>query len=602
MRTLAVRAALIALIAVAGFRAGLAGEFADPAADGGRPASVQTSADDAALMQFRADLLEIVARGGWTTDRWGVLVVSMERGDTLFALNEHESFVPASNLKLFTTAAALQALGADFRYGTYLLADGALEAGALEGDLILYGTGDPTFSDRFLGAPNDVWEAFADSLRRMGVREVRGDLVADASYFGPVGVSLGWQDSYRSDAYAALPGALAYNDNAVSLRILPGEAVGHRPRIEYFPGGGKGIAVVNTARTVAGNRSRLRIRRAAYDGPILISGQIGRGSRDVWRQVAVANPARYAGATLREVLEAHGIRIAGRVRVVERPEASPVTGRTVQAPTFERRPPRLLATHRSPPLVDILDVVNRRSHNLYAEQVLRTIGRVETGEGSLAAGTRAAVAYLAEAGVDLSGLRMRDGSGLSADNRVEPATIVSLLARMTELPAGRTFLATLPEAGDPRGLRRMAKTSAEGRLRAKTGTIERVSALAGYVRAADGELLGFSIVANGVPSTWTAKRVEDALGARMARFRRPAPSVGRLAAEGGAAAGSSSPDAGGAARTALGGGSVGSYTIRKGDTLEGIAKEHGVTVTELRQANPGVRDRRLMPGQALTLP
>jgi D-alanyl-D-alanine carboxypeptidase/D-alanyl-D-alanine-endopeptidase (penicillin-binding protein 4) len=582
------------------FHAGLGAESVRAPEDAGREDSLQAVLSDRALLNFRSDLLEIVARGGWSTDRWGVLVVSMERGDTLFALNEHESFVPASNLKLFTTAAALQALGGDFRFGTYLLADGAVGGGRIDGDLILYGTGDPTFSDRFLDAPNEVWQAFADSLARLGIREIAGDLVADASYFGPVGVSLGWQESYRSDAYAALPGALSYNDNAVSLRILPGEAVGHRPRIEFFPGGGRGIAIVNTARTVAGGRSRLRIRRAAYDGPILVSGEIGRGSRDVWRQVAVASPARYAGASLREVLESRGIRVAGALRVVDRPDASPVTGRAIQAPTFEGRRTRLLATHRSPPLLEILDVVNRRSHNLYAEQVLRTLGRVETVTGSLEAGTRAAVAHLAAAGVDLAGLRMRDGSGLSADNRVQPATIVSLLSRMSELPAGAPFLATLPEAGGPRGLRRMAKTSAEGRLRAKTGTIERVSALAGYVRAADGELLGFSIVANGVPSTWTAKRVEDALGARMARFRRPPAPDARLADA--ATRPGRAGDTADVPSGAPGGGSGGTSTIRKGDTLEGIARDHGVTVGDLRQANPGVRDRRLMPGQALTLP
>jgi D-alanyl-D-alanine carboxypeptidase/D-alanyl-D-alanine-endopeptidase (penicillin-binding protein 4) len=149
--------------------------------DAGREDSLQAVLSDRALLNFRSDLLEIVARGGWSTDRWGVLVVSMERGDTLFALNEHESFVPASNLKLFTTAAALQALGGDFRFGTYLLADGAVGGGRIDGDLILYGTGDPTFSDRFLDAPNEVWQAFADSLARLGIRELAGDLDADAS-------------------------------------------------------------------------------------------------------------------------------------------------------------------------------------------------------------------------------------------------------------------------------------------------------------------------------------------------------------------------------------------------------------------------------------
>ncbi|MEN8375376.1 MAG: D-alanyl-D-alanine carboxypeptidase/D-alanyl-D-alanine-endopeptidase [Gemmatimonadota bacterium] len=572
---------------------------------GGAPGdTAQARVAEAALSHFRADLLEIVARGGWSSDKWGVLVVSLDRGDTLFALNENQPFVPASNLKLFTSAAALRGLGPDFRFGTYLLADGPIEDGKLEGDLVLYGTGDPSFSELFHRRPNAVWRAFADSLARLGVTEVTGRLVADASYFGRTGVSLGWQDSYSTDAYAALPGALAFNDNAVSLRILPGEAPGWRPRIDFFPGGGRGISVVNTARTVAGGRTRLAVRKMAYDGPIVVSGQINARSRDVWRQVAVSSPARYAGATLRDALESQGIRVLGGLEVVRRPEDSRLSGRAVHAPAFSGDRTRLLATHSSPPLIDILHVVNRRSNNLYAEQVLRTLGRVETGAATLEAGTRAALGQLEAIGVNLDGLLMRDGSGLSADNRAEPATIVSLLARMADTPDGAAFAGTLPEAGNARGLRRMARTAAEGRLRAKTGTIERVSALSGYVRAANGERLGFSIVANGVPSTWRAKRVEDALGARLARFERPrraglavAASAPMLPPPTSATAGAGAP----VGRAAPGGGEA-SYTIRRGDTLEAIARRHGVTVADLRRANPGVRDRRLMPGQVLTLP
>jgi len=600
MRVRRIRMAVSTSIAAAAIYAGAAAASAHPLEAESGSDSTQIAASEAALRNFRAELLAIVARGGWSTDRWGVLVVSLDRGDTLFALNEYESFVPASNLKLFTTAAALQSLGPDFRFGTYLLADGPIRDGRLDGDLVLYGTGDPTLSERFHDSANEVWLSFADSLARRGVTEVTGGLVADASYFGPVGLSLGWQDSYRSDAYAALPGALSFNDNAVSLRILPGEAAGHRPRMEFFPAGGRGIALVNTARTVAGGRTRLVIRRAAYDGPIMVSGQIAAGSRDVWRQVAVASPARYSAATLRDALAERGIRVLGGIQVVDKADASPLTGRAGRAPGLDSQRTTLLAAHRSPPLLEVLNVVNQRSHNLYAEQVLRTLGRVETGVGTLEAGTRAAVARLADAGVELSGLRMRDGSGLSADNRVEPATIVSLLAAMAGTPSGQAFLGTLPEAGNTRGLRRMAKTSAQGRLWAKTGTIERVSALSGYVRAANGELLGFSIMANGVPSTWTAKRVEDALGARLASFRR-APAGETLLADAGAAAGQNG--AGVSEPTgATAGVSDGAYTIRKGDTLEGIARSHGVTVSDLRRVNPGVRDRRLMPGEELSLP
>jgi D-alanyl-D-alanine carboxypeptidase len=275
-----------------------------------------------------------------------------------------------------------------------------------------------------------------------------------------------------------------------------------------------------------------------------------------------------------------------------------VTGRSVFAPAYENTPAlRVLALHNSPPLIDILEVVNKQSHNLLAEQVLRTVARVATGSGTVEGGA-AAVEHLLEGATpgQAPALAMYDGSGLSPLNQVSARTTIHLLSYMARSPMWESYWQTLPEAGAPGGLRRMYRTAAERNLRAKTGTIDHVSALSGYVRAADGERLAFAILANDVPSTWQAKRVEDAIGARLGAFSRTgnvSQSTPATAASPGNASGSEARAKASAQRT---------YTIRKGDTFSGIARRNGTTVAALRKANPGIAANRLIPGRKLKLP
>lgn len=577
-----------------------------------------TPATTPALAVLHADLVRLIDGTGWQGARWSVMAVSLDVGDTIFAYNPDLELAPASNMKLFTSAAALRYLGPNYRYGTFLLTDGRVVDGVLEGDLYVYGTGDPTLSDRFHESKTAVWQAFADTLVAMGIREVRGAVVGDASYFTGDGYGAGWQQDYMNTWYAAPVSALSFNENIVTLLIKPGEQVGWRPRIQMIPGG-DGIAIVNLATTVAGGDTRLDVNRAAYDGPIVIRGRISAGSPGVWRAVPVADPAHFAAAVLREVLESRGIVVRGGVRSIHAPESSPVTARKVHAPAFDARPLRVLALHQSPSMLEILSVVNKKSHNLYAEAVLRSVGRAATGEGSVRGGSRAVHEMLTrEAGLDSLALRMLDGSGLSVLNRVSARAITHLLAYMAQSPMWSSYWETLPEAGDPRGLRRMHQTPAVGNLRAKTGTIDHVSALSGYVRAANGERIVFAIISNDVPSTWRAKRVEDAIGIRLARFTRPIPArhasasgpaapgaaSPRTAPPGAAPPGTSTPAAAPpvASTAASSPDSARVHVIRRGDVLERIAKNYGTTVGAILDANPGVDPRRLIPGRQLRIP
>ncbi len=543
------------------------------------------AARTAAVVNLSNDLQRLIAGAGWSSDRWSVLVVSLDKGDTLFAHQADTHLAPASGLKLFTTAAALYYLGPEFRYSTFLLADGKIENGVLNGDLVVYGTGDPSFTARF-GRRDGVWHAFADTLAAMGVKEVRGSVIGDASYFAGRGTGTGWQEDYIGASYAAPSSALSYGENIATLEIRP-RAVGEPPFVGLADGASE-ITVVNHATTVARGRSFIHVARSSYDSPLEVRGQISRGTKSIQRTVPVADPAQYAAAVFKKILHDKGITVTGPTKSVTEGAASPVTGRMVFAPALdEKQPVRVLAIYQSPPLIDILEIVNKKSHNLMAEQTLRTVGRVALGEGSVEAGEKAVIQLLvSETGDVPEGFDMDDGSGLSVLDRASARNFIHLLSFMAKSPMFESYWQTLPEAGVPNGLRRMGGTPASGNLRAKTGTIDNVSSLSGYVRARDGERLAFSIISNNVPSTYRAKRIEDAIGIRLASFDRNNDQPMSIAPAKEKATKSSG-------RTAL---------VRRGDTLQKIARRNGTSVSALQRANPGLTNPRLKAGRRIKLP
>lgn len=509
-----------ALLGIAAFAAAAAVPLVI-AVDRGAPGPVEpsratASAQTAAIATLRRSLEEAIGTESEDAGVWSVLAVSIDRADTLFARAPQQALVPASNMKLLTTAAALEYLGPYYRYATYLVANGPIRGGVLEGDLYLYGTGDPTLGTRFSEAPAPELVALADSLVALGVREVRGDLIGDGSYFSGSGTGAGWQPDYMNSWYAAPAGALSVHENLVGVEVEPGEP-GGPPKLTFVPGG-EGIALRNEA--VTGGRGGIHVARPDYRGPIVIRGAIGGGSTS--HDVPVGDPAMYAAALFRDVLRERGIALHGGVGATDRGTRSPIAGRATFAPAFQNGAPALqvLAVHASDPLLEILTVINQRSHNFYAEQVLRTVGQVVLGRGSAEAGARAVEAILADVGVDTANVRVVDGSGLSPLNRVSAGDFVALLAWMAETPQAAAFRATLPVAGETRRFRRMGGTPAEGNLQAKTGTIDKVSSLSGYVTAANGELLAFSIIANEVASVGRAKDIENRIGATLAAFDR----------------------------------------------------------------------------------
>lgn len=573
------------------------------------------------LGALRSELQRIVQQ---SSARWSILAYSADGRDTLFARDPDLALAPASNVKVLTTAAALHHLGPDYRYLTFLAADGPVRDGVLHGDLILYGTGDPSLSDRLLPSRTAALEGLVRTLGERGIRRVTGDVVGDGSLFpGPL-LADGWDERDLNDWFAAPVSALSFNENVVTLRVAAAELAG-APTVHMIPKGAD-LPIQNGATTVPGRRRvRLELGRDRPLGPIQVSGEIQRGSRDVWRQMTVSSPPRFAASVLRLVLEEAGIEVDGETRAIRDASDSRITHHRISAPALaDSAGLRVLAVHRSPPLGEILDVVNKKSHNLFAELVLRTVGHVVEGDGSFRGGAGAVERFLVEeAGVEPSAVELHDGSGLSSLNRVSAGAFVRLLAYMVGSERWDAFWASLPEAGNPQELRRMYQTAAAGNLRAKTGTIENSSALTGVVRTANGERILFSIIANDVPSRWGAKRIEDGIGVRLATFERPfeareaptrlaASAAGEEAADtvGGRVAAASpeeSDTAPGSRAAAEPEASAAAdeerwHTISRGENLTVVAREYGLRVNAIVDANPDLSPNRLQPGQRIRIP
>ncbi|HEY7529802.1 MAG TPA: D-alanyl-D-alanine carboxypeptidase/D-alanyl-D-alanine-endopeptidase [Gemmatimonadota bacterium] len=450
---------------------------------------------------------------------WGVLVEDARTGEVLYERNARRHFVPASNLKLVVTAAALDALGPDYAWRTSLYATGPLRGdGTLEGDLVLYGRGDPNLSGRFVaGGPTAIFEALADSLRVRGLRRVAGGVVADESWFEGEHTRPDWEAYDLLWWYAAPVSALSFNDNSIDFTIRPA-APGSPPLVTGSPPSSF-WSLRNEARTVARLDSAsvaLDFTREPGTNRVTAYGEIAADAPQDTESFAVVNPAGWTGTVFREVLEASGVAVErDSVIVVADAARSPV------AP--DARP---LVEHVSVPLARVIATVNQRSQNLHAELLLKTLGRETRGAGSFDAGIAAERGFLEAIGVAEDAVHLRDASGLSSGNLVTPEAMATLLGAMRRHRDGRTFAASLASPGGEGELRvRFADRPELAGLHAKTGYIRHVNTLSGYLVPSPGDTLVFSILSNnhGLPRAQAIAAI-DSVVATIARERaRGAP-------------------------------------------------------------------------------
>ncbi len=436
---------------------------------------------------------------------WGAMVVSLTRGDTLFANQADRALVPASTMKLFTSAVAFDRLGPEHLFSTDVLRDGPLEAGGVvRGNLVLRGDGDPSMTPRFVrGGPDASMQLLAQLTAGAGITRVTGDLIADASAFETRRIPDGWLRRYAGAGYAAPFGALSLNENILVVGVSP-NGPGGEPAVTLEPAM-RGMTIVNTARVVAGSGARLSIRLLG-DDHIQVSGTVGARGGLRRYQLVVGDPALFTVGAFRAALEARGIRVDGDIKLGRAPATAVVMARLP-----------------SPPLARIISAMNRESINHFAELLWRDAARGADRSAVGSADNASATLrdfLVSKVGTTADAVTATDGSGLSVLDRVTPRALVQLLSHAHQAPWGSAFHASLPVAGESELLRnRMRQTPARGNLHAKTGTTNDVVGLSGYVTAENGEILAFAFLYNG-PDRWHARETIDVMGPTMAAFSR----------------------------------------------------------------------------------
>lgn len=435
---------------------------------------------------------------------WGIQIVDLGSGKTLYEMNPDRFFVPASNTKLFTTALALTRLGPDFTFQTRVIADGPPDAeGRIRGDLRLVGGGDPNLSARAIpyrmgpmtGNPLAAIEDLADQVAARGVNRVQGGIIGDDTWYLWQPFAEGWSIDDPQYDYGAPVSALTVNDNAVTLTVRPGAREGDQaalawnPPLEYY-------RVDNRIRTVAaGGERSIHFHRDPGGFEVRLWGQIPLRDRGEDLVLAIEDPAVYAAEALRQALEARGVSVGGgaTARHAFPNETPDLAQAAAPAPVAGVE----LARRVSAPLIEDLRITAKVSQNLHAELALRAVGRARRNLGSLEAGVAEIQAFLAEAGIDPDAYNLADGSGLARLNLVTPASVVKLLRFMYASPARDNWISILPVGGQDGTLSaRFPETAAAGRVHAKTGSLAHVSALSGYVERPDGGWVAFSILVN----------------------------------------------------------------------------------------------------------
>ena len=432
----------------------------------------------------------------------GISIISIGANKPLFKLNPAKSFIVASNMKLFTTAAALHYLGPDFIYKTSIYYQGEISEGKLNGDIIIKGCGDPNISGRFYEDEiTAVPTSWADSVKEKGIKVITGDIIADDSIFDREYVHDNWPKDQLSEWYCAPISGLSFNDNCVNIKIKPSKRPGAPADIQFEPKTSY-VKVINKCKTTSvESKHAYLLYRKPLTNHIYVEGYVWSKKEPEEEWITVHNPPLYTATVFKEILESKDIRIMGKARVVNDSDLN------------TKRELLELASTTSY-LRQSIEVTNRHSQGFYAEQILKTLGAYIKKEGSFSAGLSVVSEFITKLGFSEEQYQLDDGSGLSQKNKLTPDMITKLLRFMYKHEHGRVFFESLPIPGTDSTLeKRLTKEPYSSRIRAKTGYIDGTSALSGYIETLNEEILVFSILVNEVKqgSIWKAKRLQDAI-------------------------------------------------------------------------------------------
>ncbi len=436
-------------------------------------------------LEHRIDAL-VDATGAAGKGFAGISVIQISTGKPLYHRNEDRLFLPASNMKILTSALAMTRLGADYRFTTRVMLEPS-------GDVAIIGSGDPSISgrvfpyDRDLGAPLSLApiEDLADQIVKSGVKRIAGDIVGDDRLYPWAPYAPSWTLDDEVREFGAPVSALSLNENTLMLLIHPGAHSGDpatislSPALEYF-------AIDNRLITVASNASpSVRISRPHGRRQIELWGSVPAGHATIGETIAIDDPALYAATALYDALTRRGISITGgpvaRHRAVFEDD-SPAAG-------------TMVASRTSPPIGTLLQVMDKISQNLFAELMLREVGRVSRHSGTRESGIEELAAMLGETGAGKDDARLEDGSGLARNVMVAPRLLTRVLVYMHSIPKYRdAWVALLPVGGEDGTLKR--RFADKPGIRAKTGSLARAISLAGYAESKTYGTLAFSILVN----------------------------------------------------------------------------------------------------------
>jgi serine-type D-Ala-D-Ala carboxypeptidase/endopeptidase (penicillin-binding protein 4) len=449
--------------------------------------------------------------------RWGVFVMSLKDGRVLCSRDGDKLFTPASNMKIFTTAVALDLLSEGYRWRTSVYAQKQIDAsGLLDGDLVLYGRGAPD-----LDSKRDL-PALASQLYERGLRQVRGKIVGDEGYFRGESYGVGWQWSDLQWYYGAAPSALSIDENSVEVTLGPGNKIAGPASVLVTPNDNY-FHLTNAATT--GERdapTTVGITRELSGNGLRVWGEFPTSGRSFSAFLSIYNPALRAATLFKQALVARGIRVEGEARSRD--------ARVTDNEKFDSQKASELASVESASLAEVVRKTNKESNNLYAELISRTLGKERGGlapdpderknraRGDDEAGAAVVKWWLSFHAIAANTLAIHDGSGLSRLDLVSPESAVRLLTVAAESAWSKAFHDSLPVAGRDGTLAgRLA--SLRDRVSAKTGSLTYDHSLSGYITTADNQVLVFSIICNDATGQSHPVRTIDSIVGLLAGLR-----------------------------------------------------------------------------------
>ncbi|QRG65091.1 D-alanyl-D-alanine carboxypeptidase/D-alanyl-D-alanine endopeptidase [Brevibacillus choshinensis] len=425
----------------------------------------------------------------------GIAIYDLTDQTYLYTHNEKRNYIPASNMKLFTTISALDRLGPDYQWKTEVYIDGKVNpGGVLQGNLLLKGYGDPSL------AAEDL-EKLAAVVKEKGIKQVNGDLLLDESYFDEERLGTGWMWDDEPYGYSAQISALAVHKNFATATVAPGQKAGDPAKLSIEPANAY-LTLINQVKTVEGNKSAISVERPRGKNEIILTGTIGVTSPAYTEDVTMEDPALFVGDVWKQKLSAAGIKLKPKTEL--------------KKTTVKTGVP--FAAHLSMPLRELIVELNKESDNFYAEMLLKTLGATQKGNGSFQAGTQVVADVIKRAGIE-SGYTQVDGSGLSRFDLITAEQMVKLLVFLEDQDYREALEASLPIAGVDGTLKnRLKGTVAENKVFAKTGSMGGVNSLSGFVTAKNGHKLAFSIIVNGIYKSKYGRELQDFVAIQMATY------------------------------------------------------------------------------------